>query len=300
MQEVITYRLTSAVQETKLLPNMRPDDRPYVTLANPSSPERQVMRHSLLASVLDIVAANSRFQERIALYEIGSVFLVSEEQELPDEPLRLALALTGQRARESWANGQSGASPHYDFFDLKGILESLFAALHLEIGYEPARHPTYRPGRTARLLLGEQQVGMMGELYPQVVKAFEIRAEREQPVLAAELDLETILKHVPATYDYEPLSPFPPVREDLALVVNVATPAAEVEAALRQAGGRLLKDVILFDVYQGDRLPEGKKSLAYHLVFQAPDKTLNDKEVSRQRQRILRLLEQQLGARLRA
>jgi phenylalanyl-tRNA synthetase beta chain len=304
MQEVITYRLTSAAQEARLLPAMRPDDRPYVALTNPPAPDRQVMRHSLLGSVLEIAAANSRFQDRLALYEIGPVFLVSEEQGLPDEPLHLALALTGRRTEESWANGQAAAAPHpypyYDFFDLKGLLETLFAALHLELRYESAGHPTYRPGRTARLLLGERQVGVMGELHPQVVKAFGIRSEREQPVLAAELDLETILKHLPAHYNYEPLSPFPSVREDLALVVDVALPAAEVETALRKAGGRLLKDVILFDVYQGNQLPQGKKSLAYHLVFQAPDKTLNDKDVSRQRQRILKQLEQQLGAILRA
>jgi phenylalanyl-tRNA synthetase beta chain len=301
MQEVITYRLTSAAREAKLLPAIRPDDRPYITLTNAPAPDRQVMRHSLLSSVLEVVAANSRYQEQIAIYEIGPAFLVSEEQELPDEPARLGLVLTGRRVSESWANGLPAANTaYYDFFDLKGILESLFAGLHLDVRYEATQHPTYRPGRTARLLLGERQVGIIGELHPQVVKSFEIRAERDQPVIAAELDLETILKHIPAIYDYEPLSLFPPVREDLALVVDIAIPAAEVEAALRQAGGRLLRDVILFDIYQGDQLPRGKKSLAYHLVFQAPDKTLNDKEVGRQRQRILKQLEQQLGATLRA
>lgn len=304
MQEIITYRLTSAAREAKLLPTMRPDDRPYVTLTNAPASDRQVLRHSLLSSVLEITAANSRYQEQIAVYEIGPVFLVSEEEALPDEPTRLGLVLTGRRTPESWVNGTSaaatGAATYYDFFDLKGILESLFVGLHVQVWYEAVQHPTYRPGRTAKLLLGGRQVGVIGELHPQVVKGFEIRAERDQPVLAAELDLEAILKQTPEIYDYEPLSPFPPVREDLALVVDVAVPAADVEGALRQAGGRLLKDVILFDVYQGDQLPHGKKSLAYHLVFQAPDKTLNDKEVSRQRQRILKQLEQQLGATLRA
>lgn len=299
MQEVITYRLTSATREAKLLPNMRPDDRPYITLTNAPAPDRQVMRHSLLSSVLEVAAANSRYRERIAIYEIGPVFLVSEEQELPDEPARLGLVLTGSRRPISWADGLASSS-YYDIFDLKGILENLFAGLHVNISYEATQHPTYRPGRTAKLLLGKRQVGVMGELHPRVVKSFEIRAERDQPVLAAEIDLEAILTHIPAIYDYEPLSSFPPVREDLALVVDATVPAADVEAALKQAGGRLLREVILFDVYQGDQLPVGKKSLAYHLVFQAPDKTLNDKEVGRQRQRILKQLEQQLGATLRA
>ncbi len=298
MQEVITYRLTSAAREAKLLPNMRPDDRPYITLTNAPAPDRQVMRHSLLSSVLEVAAANSRYRERIAIYEIGPVFLVSEDQELPDEPTRLGLVLTGRRAPENWSDSLALGS-YYDFFDLKGTLESLFAALHVDISYEAAQHPTYRPGRTAKLLMGKRQVGVMGELHPRVARSFEVRTERDQPVLAAEIDLEAILTHIPASYDYEPLSPFPPVREDLALVVDATVPAADVEAALKQAGGRLLREVILFDVYQGDQLPAGKKSLAYHLVFQAPDKTLNDKEVGRQRQRILKQLEQQLNATLR-
>jgi phenylalanyl-tRNA synthetase beta chain len=139
----------------------------------------------------------------------------------------------------------------------------------------------------------------MGELHPAVVKGFDLRLERDQPVLAATLNLELLLPQVPDTFPYRPLSSYPPVLEDLALVVDRGLPAADVEAALRRAGGLLLSDVALFDVYEGDQIPPGKKSLAYHLTFQAPDKTLTDKDVSKQRQRILKQLEQALGARLR-
>ena len=139
----------------------------------------------------------------------------------------------------------------------------------------------------------------MGELHPGVVKGFEVRAERGQTVLAADLDLEALLPLIPDHYRYTSLPAYPPVREDLALVVDASVPAAAVEAALRQSGGALLKEVTLFDVYEGSQLTPGKKSLAYHLTFQAPNRTLTDEDVSKQRGRLLKLLDQQLGAKLR-
>lgn len=296
LQETINYRLTSPTREARLLTSGPADDRPYVALTNAPAPDRTVMRHSVLSSVLEAAAANTRHAGRIALFEIGDVYLASEESELPDELSRLALVMTGQRRLAGWQDGHSG---RYDFYDLKGLLEGLFAGLYLPLTVEPAAHPTYRPGRAARLLVNGQQVGLMGELHPAVVRGFELRVERDQPVLGAELNLETLLPLVPDSFPYRPLSTYPPVLEDIALVVDRGVAAADVEAALRRAGGFLLADVALFDVYEGDQLPAGKKSLAYHLTFQAPDKTLTDKDVSKQRGRILKQLEGALGARLR-
>jgi phenylalanyl-tRNA synthetase beta chain len=300
LQEVWSYRLTSATREARLLPDSPPDDRPYVTLSNPPAPDRNVMRHSILSSALEAAANNSRDRSRggsrLALFEIGEVYLAGEDGPLPDELTRLAIVLTGRRDLEQW----NGAIPGvYDYFDLKGIIDSLFEGLHLTPAVEATRHPSYRPGRAARLLIGNRQVGVMGELHPGVVKGFDLNVERDQPVLAADFDLETLLPLIPDSHPYRTVLAYPPVREDLALVVDATLPAAAVETALRQAGGALLRDVALFDVYEGSQLPPGKKSLAYHLTFQAPDKTLTDKEVSKQRARILKTLEQQLGARLR-
>ena len=296
LQEVWSYRLTSAAREARLLPDTPPDDRPYIALTNPPAPDRVVLRHSILSSALEAAAANTRHAGRIALFEIGEVYLAGEDELLPEELTRLALVLTGRRSHDGWT-GEPTAS--YDFYDLKGILDSLFAELHVPVTVEAARHPTYRPGRTARLLIGERTIGTMGELHPGVVRGFEMRVERDQPVLAADIDLEALLPLIPDHYTYTALPAFPPVREDLALVVDTSVPAAEVEAALRRSGGALLSDVALFDVYEGSQLPPGKKSLAYHLTFQAPDRTLTDKDVSKQRGRLLKLLEQQLGAKLR-
>jgi phenylalanyl-tRNA synthetase beta chain len=186
-----------------------------------------------------------------------------------------------------------------DFFDLKGVLEGLFGDLHLETSYEATTHPSYRPGRTARVMLGDKHLGVMGELHPLVVEKFDVRLEAEQPVLATELDLGTIINNIPFAYPVVAISPYPAIREDLALVVDKGVEASAVESIIRRAGGFLLKEVQLFDLYDGSQLPPGKKSLAYHLTFQAPDKTLTDKNVSKNRQRILSQLQNELGATLR-
>ncbi len=299
LQELITFRLTSPTKEAKSLPKTDasgPDERPYVTITNPNSYDYSVMRHNLLSSVLDIAATNSRYQERIALFEIGPVFIEDEEEVLPTELTRLALTMTGQRTPGGWQNNDTAVA---DFFDLKGVLETLFRALHVEVSYEAAVHPSYRPGRTAHLLIGSQQIGVMGELHPLVVEQHDIRAERDQPVLAADIDLALLLKNIPTLYEFQPISPFPAVHEDLAVVVNKDVTAVTVEDTIRKAGGYLLKDVQLFDVFEGEQVGKGKKSLAYHLTFQAPDKTLNDKVVAKQRQKIIGTLKHQLNANIR-
>jgi phenylalanyl-tRNA synthetase beta chain len=134
-------------------------------------------------------------------------------------------------------------------------------------------------------------------VHPLVVEALEMRTDH--PVLAAELDVDLLLQHVPEQRQVEPLPAYPAVHEDLALLVDRRVPAADVTAAIRHAGGYLLKDVQLFDLYEGEQIPAGKKSLAYHLTFQSPSTTLTDKQIRRQRERILQQVERQVGARLR-
>ncbi|MCB8923154.1 MAG: phenylalanine--tRNA ligase subunit beta [Ardenticatenaceae bacterium] len=299
LQEIITYRLTTPEREGKLLPpetGITPDDRPYVTLANPITVDRVAMRHSLLAAALEIAAANSRFQEYIALFEVGYIYLASEDGDLPDELGRLSLVMTGPRQQVSWQD--NGEILALDFFDLKGVIEAMLADLHIaELTVEAASHPTFRPGRTAKLLLNGNQLGLMGELHPLVVEGFDIRTER--PVLAAELDLDLLLSQIPDGFHIEPVSNYPAVHEDLALVVDKDVSAAELAEQIQRAGGFLLKNVALFDIYEGKQIAAGKKSLAYHLTFQSPGKTLTDKDVSKNRQRIITQLQRQLGAQLR-
>jgi phenylalanyl-tRNA synthetase beta chain len=298
MQEIITYRLTTAERESKLLPNgtVPPDDRPYISLTNPITVDRVAMRHSLLASALEITAANSRYQDRIAIFELAPVYLVGEDGVLPDELRRLALVMMGKRDQHHWQN--ETIPQEMDFFDLKGTLEALFKGLHIEdFSVAPGQHPTFRPGQTARLLLGEAQIGWLGRLHPAVVEGFDIRGE--WPVIAAEIDLELVLGHIPDRHRVEPVPVFPAVHEDIALILDNGVSAAAVQNIIEKAGGYLLKAVELFDVYAGKSIPNGKKSLAFHLTFQSPSKTLTDKEIRKNRQRIVQQLENQLGAKLR-
>ncbi len=296
LQEIVSYRLTTAEREARMLPpGDRPDDRPYLRLENPISADRVVMRHSLLASLMEIAERNARIRERLALYEIGPVYLASEGESLPEEPLRLAVVLCGPREHRHWADQPPSL---YDFFDLKGVLRSLFEHLHLEaIRFENISHPSYHPGKCARILLEEEQLGVMGELHPLVKNQYDLNPH---PVVAAELNVEPLIRSATGVVTVNPVKSYPPVLEDLAIVVGEVVAAEQVEAVIREAAGDLLEDLSLFDVYRGEQIGESEKSLAFALTYQAGDRTLTDEEVGMIRKRIVDALAKELGARLRA
>lgn len=296
LQEVISYRLTTPEREARVLsPGTPVDDRPYITLTNPIVVDRVAMRHSLLSSVLEAAADNLRFRDRVALFEVGAVYLVGEEGQLPDEPRRLALVLAGPREGEGWQTADRAAM---DFFDLKGVIESFVNGLHLQnVSYVAGEHPSFRPGRTAQVMLGDKMVGTFGELHPLVVE--QVAGNTKTAVLAADLDLELIIANVPSRYITKAVFKFPPVVEDIALVVAEGLAAAQVEALIKQTGGKLLADVRLFDVFTGEQVGSGKKSLAYRLTYQAEDRTLTDAEVAKVREKIVKRAKDGLGAVLR-
>lgn len=296
LQEVATYRLTSPEQEARRLPaGTPPDDKPYTRLSNPISQERTVLRKSLLASVLEIVERNANIRERLAFFEIGPVFRASENGPLPDELPRLVLALRGPRQPAHWQGGDGDAQ---DFYDIKGAVSTLLNGLGLrELQFEPAAHPAFHPGKCARVLADGQPLGVFGELHPQVQTEYDLGGD---PVQAAALNLDTIYDLVPERFDSQSVPAYPPVLEDLALVVDESLPAGQVEALIRQTGGKLLTGLALFDVFRGEQIGTGKKSLAYQLTYQNAERTLTDEDVAKLRQRIIRRLEQELGAQLRA
>jgi phenylalanyl-tRNA synthetase beta chain len=298
LQEIITYRLTTPQREALLYPagTSTSEDQPYVTLANPTSAERTSMRHSLVASALDVMASNARHRERIWLFEISPVFLAKEDQVLPDEVRHLVIAITGPREPEAW---QGADTSLVEFYDLKGIVESLLDGMHVsEAEFEPTEHPTYYPGRAARLQVDGETIGVLGQLHPLVQEAFGL--PEDSPVLVAEIDFETLSQVMPEAQLVRSVPRFPAVRQDIAVVVDEATPASQVQAIIHQAGGRLLTGARLFDVYRGAQIGAGKKSLAYTLTFQAEDRTLTDKEVAKVQSRVVKKLEREVGASLRA
>ena len=215
---------------------------------------------------------------------------------LPDEEARLVIALTGQRAEADWLPGLEGV---FDYYDLKGITDDLLAGLHLDqpVAYEAASYPMYHPGKCARITVGGRQVAVLGELHPAV---YEQGDYGDHPVLAAAFDLDALRELTPQRHTASDVPVFPPVLEDLAFIVDDDLPAAQVEHYIRQTGGKELADVRLFDVYRGEQLGEGKKSLAYALTYQAPDRTLTDNDVAKLRKKIVGRLEREVGAVLRA
>jgi len=169
-----------------------------------------------------------------------------------------------------------------------------------EVAYQATTHPTYRPGRTAAVRLCDAQatlLGLFGELHPRVREAWQLPDDR--PVLLADFDLDALRQAVMPSYLIRDVPRFPATIEDLAVVVPEEVRAADVVRVIREAGGALLRDVRLFDVYRGEQIGVGKKSLAYSLTYQAEDRTLSDKDVEKLRTRIIRVLEGQLGAAIR-
>ncbi len=295
LQEVMTYRLTVAEDEARSrAPEAPVDEQPYVTLVNPIASDRVNMRHSLLASVLTITENNAHSHDRITIFEIGQVFLPNSESVLPDEPRRLALTMTGLRDVETWTDTDEGLM---DFYDLKGLVDAITAGLHLpNVTFELWEHPSFHPGRTARICSDGQELGVFGELHPRVREAYKLP---EQPVLAADIDADLLLAAVPYRYPTRSVSRFPAVVEDIALIVDEAVPAATVQALIDQTGGKQLVGAHLFDLYRGDQVGAGKKSLAYRLSYQSEERTLTDKDGAKLRNKIVKRLEGEVGAVLR-
>jgi phenylalanyl-tRNA synthetase beta chain len=296
LQEVITYRLTTPEREAALTRDGVPAGvLPYVRLANPISADRVVMRRALMPGLLEVLAHNARLRDRLWFFEIGPVYLPRGPGALPEEPRRVAIAMAGRFAPASWRDPEPGRT---DLFDLKGVVESLLRGLHLQgFGFEPSSHPTFAPGRTVQVTGAGRAMGILGEVHPLIQMAFGLPAG---PTCLAELDLEILAAQTPLTHRAAAVPRFPPALQDIALVVEEAVSAAELTEVIRSAGGALLADVRLFDVYRGQPVPPGKKSLAFSLVFQAMDRTLTDAEVEAEKLRIVEAAVQGVGAQLRA
>jgi phenylalanyl-tRNA synthetase beta chain len=293
LQEVITYALTTEEREKPLgLPANE-----YVRLQNPISSEREVMRHRVLTGVLEVAAANLQHADDVRLFEIGSVYLPRPEKKLPDEPRHLAIVLCGARQHGFWSDSPGTPTPLLDFFDLKGVFEALVADLHIaEVTYRPTKVPALHPGRAAEIVVNNQAIGQFGELHPKVAEAFALGG---QQVLAGEIDLDTLRNALPARYLYQPVPRFPAALRDIAVIVEEAMPAERVENEIRAAGGSLLRGLRLFDLYGGESIPAGTKSLAYALTYQAEDRTLTDKEVDKAHEKIMGRLKHVLKAQIR-
>jgi len=273
-----------------------------VVLSNPLSEEQSRMRTVLLGSLLDAAARNlARGAERVALFEAGAVYLRRDGEEEAEgfpgrrpapfaEPHRYGAIVVGPAAPRSW-RGEGRAA---DFFDLKGALEALARMLGAELELAPGAEPFLHPGRAAAVSAAGAPLGWLGELHPLVCRAWDVEA-----AVAFEIDAAPLFAAAGAGAEsFADITEFPPLRQDLAVVVAEEVPAAEVRAAVLGAGGEHLRRAEVFDVYRGEQLGEGRKSLALRLEFVAPDRTLTDEEVAAAREEIVAAL-QRLGGSLR-
>ncbi len=293
LSEVITYSFADEKWPERL--RLAADDRRRagVRLSNPLSNDQAQMRTMLLPGLLDTAQKNAAVREdRVHIFEMGRVFGASGEV-LPDERTHVGILVAGEWEGDSWL--RSGVT--CDYFLCKGFVERLLAGLGGVVAYEPADEPFLHPGRSAAIRDGEGRfVGWMGEVHPLVLQAYDLRG----PAVAAELDVEALLAACPESATFRDLLAYPVVEQDLALVIDTSVPAATVIEVLRKAGGDLLEDVAVFDVYEGSQVGEGKKSLALRLSFRAADRTLSEAEVNTLRERMVEKVRGELGAELRA
>jgi phenylalanyl-tRNA synthetase beta chain len=295
LQEVICYSLTTPEREVPLLG----DGTGYVRLKNPISNERSVMRRSVLASVLEVAANNLRNVSDLRLFEVGSTYVPKSGAALPDEPRRLAFVMTGSRRQPFWNDSSAAAAADggLDFFDLKGVVETIARDLHLPaVGYQASKAAHLHPGRSATLLSGNTSLGDFGQLHPLLTEKLGLG---DRTILVGEFDLAAVQVARPPRFSYVPVARFPAALRDIAVVVDDALSGEHVVAEIKAAGGDLLRGVRLFDVYKGSGIPDGKKSLAFALSYQADDRTLADKELDRAHKKIEDRLKHTLKALIR-
>jgi len=289
-QEVITYSLTSLEVLKRLWPESNSPEPMPLRVANPMTIDQEYLRTTLRANLLEAVAGNRRHEEGgIRLFELGRVFL-PRPGDLPDEPEVLCAVLSGSSLEKSWpAEGKP-----FDFFDAKGVVESLLGQLGVTADFEVGNDKGLRPGSQAIIVVAGDRLGVVGQFHPRVSQAFDISG----PVYLFELNLTALLPHTLSHKGYQPIARYPAIVRDIAIIVDVGVTHRQVNKVIK--GFSLVKQVTLFDVYSGKPVPTGRKSLAYRLTFQSPSHTLTDEEADRVQQQILDRLSTELGATLRA
>jgi len=302
-QEVLTYSLVSVEKLRKLSPKLELKLEP-LKVANPMTKEQEYLRTTLRAGLLTTLAHNQKFEPAgIRLFEIGKVFLPQQssgiagdrkrserERELPHEKEMLCAVLSGSRTQLSW-QGDKGT---LDFFDAKGVVETILSQLQLKAGFDNSDDDGLFPGRGADVIVGDDRIGVVGELHPKVAEAFELSGIAS----LIELDLDKLLAKTTATRRYQPIPRFPSVYRDIALVVDEQTRYRKVEEIIQSFP--LVTKVSLFDIYRGEQIPRGKKSFAIRVVYQSPTRTLTDEEVDQTQKQMLDKLHHELNATLRS
>lgn len=270
--------------------NLPADDvrRISTTILNPLGEDFSIMRTTVLPSMLDNLAHNHAHRNAVAnLFELGTIYTPTikdgkaDPEILPHEEKILTLGTYGQM----------------DFFQFKGVIEALCQELSIkDVSFSAVRdNPSYHPGRCAEVFSGETRLGVFGTIHPLVAKKYGMQEE----VLAAELAVDALFASADPVKLYQPLPKFPASTRDIAVLCDESIPVASLQKAIATAAGNILESVTLFDVYQGDQIPAGKKSVAYSMSLRAADRTLTDEECDRAMKKAITALETEFGAVLR-
>ena len=282
LYEIITYSFIDP-KENKLV-NIPEDDKKnnFVRITNPLGEENSVMRTDLLSSMMKTVKTNyARRNEEAALYELGTIFTPIDGEALPLETTTISIGMYGK----------------CDFYDIKGVVEQLLDRVGIKNYTFTAdkENPSFHPGRCAKITLGGKVLGTVGQVHPSVCDNFKVDTE----VYAAILDFELIFSEHSLSIHAKDLPKFPAVTRDLAVIVNKEVPVGDIVAIIEGQNSDILEECALFDIYEGVQAGEGKKSVAYSIKFRAADKTLTDDDVAPVMNKILKELEEKLGAQLR-
>jgi phenylalanyl-tRNA synthetase beta chain len=289
-QEVLTYSLTSLEMMGKLSPELCLTGPAPMKVANPMSREQEYLRTNLRTGLLSVLARNERYQEEdIRLFEIGKMFL-PRERDLPQEKEMLCAVLSGSQHRLSWQNKEEPI----DFFVAKGVVESILSQLGVGAIFEKGEDGSLCPGRIASVVVGNESLGVVGELHPKVSGFFEL----SDAVYLIEIDLDKLLSFTSTLKKYQPIPRYPSTSRDVALLVDEQITYQQVCDIIQSFS--LVNSVALFDLYVGEQVPAGKKSLAFRIVYQSTTHTLTDSEVDRVQQQILDRLQRNLRASLRS
>ncbi|MED3571352.1 phenylalanine--tRNA ligase subunit beta [Cytobacillus praedii] len=289
LYQAVTYSLTNESKAAQYAL----ENRDPVRLAMPMSEDRSILRLSIIPQLLEVLKYNAaRQHDSLAVYETGAVFLANGSDLLPEEREHLAGAVTGLWQTHPW----QGEKKPVDFFVVKGILEGLFDKLGVasEVEFRQSEKDGLHPGRTAEIYLSGTSVGFVGQTHPTVEKEYDLKE-----TYVFELSLKTILGAEVSPLHYVTIPRFPSITRDIALVVDKEKAAGELESIIKEAGGALLKEVQVFDLYEGERMEPGKKSIAFSLKYFDPERTLTDEEVVKAHDKVLNAVKEKAGAVLR-
>ena len=294
MNEIVTFSFISPDGADKLGLTAEDQRRCSIRLCNPLAEEQSVMRTTLLPGLLETASRNMSFRSLdLRLFEMRRIYVPTVGEELPCEPIWAAGLISGARYNEGWCQQQA----EVDLFDAKAILEDLFASLQLDDIRWSAENPEayYHPGKACRIFSGATEIGTLGELHPSVQARFEL----ERAAYCFELDFEALVALSGKRNVIVPPSRYPDSVRDVALLAPLELAADQLVACVRGLRLKDLEMVDIFDLYQGDKIPEGYKSIALRLRYRSPERTLKDEEVSSLHQKVVNTLTKKMGVTLR-